>query len=189
MKKSLKLIGFVIAFLLLSIIFGRYITYSYEVNDYKIYLSFWSTGPRYYITVKSLSGDNIVLKGHYPDLSNSLDYSPYFDDFILKKNISDTIYTFTDGLVVRNNGFVVETVIPPYWEQSQDTKKYSINKGSHFGKLFYKEGHNYEILDSSYFRITTSGESLYIHSVNRKLETIAPSNIQEKLFGIIPIGN
>lgn len=96
--------------------------------------------------------------------------------------------TPTDGLVVRNNGFVIETVIPPYWEQSQeDTKKYSINKGSHFGELFYKEGHNYEILDSSYFRITTSGESLYIHSVNRKLETIAPLNIQQKLFGIIPL--
>lgn len=187
MKTSNKLIGIVIVFLFLSIIPGRYIIYSYEINSYKIYLSFWAMGPRYYIKVESPSGNNILLKGHYPDISDSLDYSPYFDDLILKRNIADTIYTFTDGLVVNNNGFVVETVTPPYWEQSpEDTNTYSINKGTHFGKLFHEKNHNYEILDSSYFRLTASGESLYIHSENRKIQKVSPSNIQEKLFGIIP---
>lgn len=174
--------------LFLSIIPGRYVEYNYEINSYRIRLSYWVFGPRYYIKFETPKGNSILLKGHYPDLSDSHDYSPYYDDFILPTCVSDTLYTFREELVIKNKGFIVELVVPPYWEPDiLDKKTLNFNTGTHFGKLFYMENHDYEILNSEYFRITTSGESLYVHTGNRKMKALTPFKMKVKLWGIIPI--
>ena len=172
----------------LSCIPGRYVEYNYEISSYRIRLSYWVFGPRYYIKFETPKGNSILLKGHYPDLSDSHDYSPYYDDFILPVCVSDTLYTFRDGLVIKNEGFIVELVVPPSWELDiLDKTTLHLNKGTHFGKLFYRENFDFEMLDSKYFRITTSGGSIDIHIGNRKMQTQTPFNMKVKLWGIIPI--
>ena len=114
--------------------------------------------------------------------------TPYIDDIILSKFESDTVFIFRPNAVIRNDGFFVETVIPPHWVQDNtESKLYRIDLGTHYGRLFHRKDHDYEVLDSAFYRITTSGDAIYVHMGNRKVEAISPYRVEIKYLGIIPI--
>ena len=183
--KKVRGIIYISIVLLLSLLPGRYIKNYFEVHSYKVCLSYWALGPRHYIQITSPNGNDIMFKGKYPDLIDSTDLVLYLDDFILPKDGSDTVYAFTDNAVIKNNGFYVETVTPPYWEQDTvNAKIYHINLGSHFGKLFHKvEPWDYEGLNEAYFRITTSGDTVIEHDDGK--EDVVFKR-ETRLWGIIP---
>lgn len=190
MKIKYALIGAFV--LLVTILPGRHIKYGYEINSYKITLSFWALGPYAYTEIESPGGRTILFRQSYNASAMNVQDLINVDDYILSRDSKDTIYVFSVENMVENNGFVVETVIPPHWEKDiKNDKIYHLNLGNYYEKLFHKEQTgdilDYETLDKSYFRITSYGESLYIHMCDRKLRKIHPLYMEEKIWGIIPI--
>lgn len=188
MNIKFKYLLFATIILFFALILCQYLKFSYKVGEYKISSSFWTLGPRYYIEINSSSGAKVLFKGGYLELIEKPDNTHYFDDFILPRNGADTIYIFRPDAVIKNDGFVVETVIPPRWIQDKDDSKlYHIDLGTHYGRLFNKKDNNYEVLDSAFYRITTSGDALYIHTDIINMNIVQPYDFQNKLLGIIPM--
>lgn len=174
--------------LLLVLIPCQYVILKYAVGPYIISSSFWTLGPKYYIKVHTSSEAKVVFIGGHFELIPKLDKTPHFEDFILSKIEADTIFLFRPGALIHNDGFTVETVTPPHWVQdAYDLKLYRINLGTHYGSLFHRIGSNYEVLDSTYFRMTAWGDALFIHTDTRKMEEVKPYDLQIKLFGILPM--
>lgn len=189
---KIKYVLIVALVLLVTILPGRHLKYGYEINSYKITLSFWALGSYAYTEIEAPDGRSISFRQSFNASASNVQDLINVDDYILSRNSKDTVYVFSKDNIIKNNGFIVETVIPPYWKKDiENDKIYHLDLGNYYGKLFHqgKIGNvlDYEQLDNSYFRITASGETLYIHMCNRKLRKIPPLYIEERIFGIIPI--
>ena len=185
--RLLHIIGglFLLCCILIS---ARYIKYSYEINSYDVTLSFWALGPRSYINIESPSGSRITFRSSYPNLVHPSDcVVVHWDEFILPQNQSDTVFYFVDNTIIRNDGFVAEKVVAPFWEDGPDPNVKTLNPGTHWGKLFHREGDNFQALDSAYFKISPAGESLRTKRGHYGLQEEVPYEVKELLLGILPI--
>ena len=166
----------------------RYIKYSYEINSYDVTLSFWALGPRSYINIESPSGSRITFRSSYPNLVHPSDgVVVHWDEFILPQNQSDTVFYFVDNKIIRNDGFVAEKVVAPFWENGPDPKIKSFNPGTHWGKLYHREGDYFQAVDTAYIAIAPAGESLRTYRKHFDFQQEVPYEVKELLFGVIPI--
>ena len=185
--RLLHIIGglFLLCCILIS---ARYIKYSYEINSYDVTLSFWALGPRSYINIESPSGSRITFRSSYPNLVHPSDgVVVHWDEFILPQNQSDTVFYFVDNKIIRNDGFVAEKVVAPFWENGPDSKIKSFNPGTHWGKLYHREGDYFQAVDTAYIAIAPAGESLRTYRKHFDFQQEVPYEVKELLFGVIPI--
>ena len=151
-------------------------------------MSFWALGPRSYINIESPSGSRITFRSSYPNLVHPSDgVVVHWDEFILPQNQSDTVFYFVDNTIIRNDGFVAEKVVAPFWENGPDPKIKPFNPGTHWGKLYHREGDYFQAVDTAYIAIAPAGESLRTYRKHFDFQQEVPYEVKELLFGVIPI--
>lgn len=190
--KRLGLLIVLIFILLSGWVFSK-ITYQFSLHSYWVTSSFWRLGSRYSYTISTCDGKSIKLRGRTQEEEDKL----FFDEIILPKDVSDTIYLSMDELVVENNGFVVEKFVAPHLERdARNSRILKINYGTHYEKIFYieritRDNADYFVYDQvkdKYVRFTVGGGNLVVWlNHGMKSRPVVPVKGIVKVWGIIPI--
>ena len=190
--KRLGLLIVLIFILLSGWVFSK-ITYQFSLHSYWVTSSFWRLGSRYSYTISTCDGKSIKLRGRTQEEEDKL----FFDEIILPKDVSDTIYLSMDELVVENNGFVVEKFVAPHLEaDARNSRILKINYGTHYEKIFYieritRDNADYFVYDQvkdKYVRFTVGGGNLVVWlNHGMKSRPVVPVKGIVKVWGIIPI--
>lgn len=172
------------------------ITYEFSLHSYLVTSSFWRLGVRHSYTISTHDGKAIKLRSRTREEVDKL----FFDEIILPKDISDTIYLSMNELVVENNGFVVEKFVVPHLEvDAHNPDILKINYGTHYDKIFYIERitHDniclaeyfvYDQVKDKYVRFTVNGGNLVVWlNHGMKSRPVVPIKATVKVWGIISI--
>ena len=187
--KRLGLLIVLIFILLSGWIFGK-ITYKFSLHSYLVTSSFWRLGSRYSYTISTCDGKSIKLRGRTQEEEDKL----FFDEIILPKDVSDTIYLSMDELVVENNGFVVEKFVAPHLERdARNSRILKINYGTHYEKIFYieritRDNADYFVYDQvkdKYVRFTVGGGGKFSCMVKSwyEISSCSPGKRNSKSLG------
>ena len=190
--KRLGLLIVLIFILLSGWVFSK-ITYQFSLHSYWVTSSFWRLGSRYSYTISTCDGKSIKLRSRTQEEEDKL----FFDEIILPKDVSDTIYLSMDELVVENNGFIVEKFVAPHLEaDARNSRILKINYGTHYEKIFYieritRDNADYFVYDQvkdKYVRFTVGGGNLVVWlNHGMKSRPVVPVKGIVKVWGIIPI--